>query len=205
MRAFLEQNWWMWCGSEGMGSWWSLKRTQSRNWRNNTLGKLGSQTFKFCPSKCFHFFFLCTLQSKNQGSVFVRIHAPWQVLAREAEFLKIKVPTKKVWTYFSWVWGPPEGWMEVNSLGTGSGASWALWSGDHSWLTKGPKHRAICGWDRKESCGGERGWVWEMLSPQLHLDVFQDKPNSSLIQLLYFSLIPPFSLLLGSQHCQAFL
>ncbi|XP_012372891.1 anoctamin-2 isoform X1 [Octodon degus] len=35
------------------------------------------------------------LESKNQGSVFVRIHAPWQVLAREAEFLKIKVPTKK--------------------------------------------------------------------------------------------------------------
>lgn len=44
----------------------------------------------------FHFFFLCTLQSKHQGSIFVRIHAPWQVLAREAEFLKIKVPTKKV-------------------------------------------------------------------------------------------------------------
>ncbi|XP_032973360.1 anoctamin-2 isoform X2 [Rhinolophus ferrumequinum] len=37
------------------------------------------------------------LESKNQGSVFVRIHAPWQVLAREAEFLKIKVPTKKMY------------------------------------------------------------------------------------------------------------
>ncbi|KAI4576234.1 hypothetical protein MJT46_002069 [Ovis ammon polii x Ovis aries] len=35
--------------------------------------------------------------SKSQGSVFVRIHAPWQVLAREAEFLKIKVPTKKMY------------------------------------------------------------------------------------------------------------
>uniref|UniRef100_A0A8D1YT03 Anoctamin n=1 Tax=Sus scrofa TaxID=9823 RepID=A0A8D1YT03_PIG len=35
------------------------------------------------------------LENKSQGSVFVRIHAPWQVLAREAEFLKIKVPTKK--------------------------------------------------------------------------------------------------------------
>ncbi|XP_057558083.1 anoctamin-2 isoform X6 [Hippopotamus amphibius kiboko] len=35
--------------------------------------------------------------SKSQGSVFVRIHAPWQVLAREAEFLKIKVPTKKTY------------------------------------------------------------------------------------------------------------
>ncbi|XP_012414161.1 anoctamin-2 [Trichechus manatus latirostris] len=35
------------------------------------------------------------VESKSQGSIFVRIHAPWQVLAREAEFLKIKVPTKK--------------------------------------------------------------------------------------------------------------
>nr|XP_019609895.1 PREDICTED: anoctamin-2 [Rhinolophus sinicus] len=35
------------------------------------------------------------VESKHQGSIFVRIHAPWQVLAREAEFLKIKVPTKK--------------------------------------------------------------------------------------------------------------
>ncbi|XP_074213544.1 anoctamin-2 isoform X3 [Camelus bactrianus] len=37
------------------------------------------------------------LESKSQGFVFVRIHAPWQVLAREAEFLKIKVPTKKMY------------------------------------------------------------------------------------------------------------
>ncbi|XP_054941407.1 anoctamin-2 isoform X6 [Physeter macrocephalus] len=37
------------------------------------------------------------LESKSQGSVFVRIHAPWQVLAREAEFLKIKVPTKETY------------------------------------------------------------------------------------------------------------
>ncbi|XP_012863966.1 anoctamin-2, partial [Echinops telfairi] len=35
------------------------------------------------------------VESKSQGSIFVRIHAPWQVLTREAEFLKIKVPTKK--------------------------------------------------------------------------------------------------------------
>ncbi|XP_057413040.1 anoctamin-2 [Balaenoptera acutorostrata] len=37
------------------------------------------------------------LESKSQGSVFVRIHAPWQVLAREAEFLRIRVPTKKTY------------------------------------------------------------------------------------------------------------
>ncbi|XP_042190965.1 anoctamin-2 [Callorhinchus milii] len=32
---------------------------------------------------------------KNQGTVFVRLHAPWHVLSREAEFLKVKVQTKK--------------------------------------------------------------------------------------------------------------
>lgn len=89
----------------------------------SSLGKLGSQTSKLYPYKCFHFFFLVTLQSKSQGSVFVRIHAPWQVLAREAEFLKIKVPTKKVRACFSWVWGPPEGWVDVNNLGTGPGGT----------------------------------------------------------------------------------
>ncbi|XP_078530113.1 anoctamin-2 [Lissotriton helveticus] len=34
---------------------------------------------------------------KSQGCSFVRIHAPWHVLSREAEFLKIKVPTKKLY------------------------------------------------------------------------------------------------------------
>uniref|UniRef100_A0A2K5I6M1 Anoctamin n=1 Tax=Colobus angolensis palliatus TaxID=336983 RepID=A0A2K5I6M1_COLAP len=57
----------------------------------------GAGEFKLCTYKCFHLFFLCTLQNKSQGSIFVRIHAPWQVLAREAEFLKIKVPTKKTY------------------------------------------------------------------------------------------------------------
>ncbi|XP_056312131.1 anoctamin-2b [Danio aesculapii] len=34
-------------------------------------------------------------ENKAHGHAFIRLHAPWQVLSREAEFLKIKVQTKK--------------------------------------------------------------------------------------------------------------
>ena len=35
-------------------------------------------------------------QSKIPGIGFLKIHAPWNVLCREAEFMKLKMPTMKV-------------------------------------------------------------------------------------------------------------
>uniref|UniRef100_G1SRP3 Anoctamin n=1 Tax=Oryctolagus cuniculus TaxID=9986 RepID=G1SRP3_RABIT len=64
--------------------------------RTDRSGHLGGETTEGRP---FSLSLSLSLSdsSKSQGSVFVRIHAPWQVLAREAEFLKIKVPTKKMY------------------------------------------------------------------------------------------------------------
>ncbi|KAA0724123.1 Anoctamin-1 Transmembrane protein 16A [Triplophysa tibetana] len=36
-------------------------------------------------------------ETKTSGVGFVKIHAPWNVLCREAEFMKMKMPTKKVY------------------------------------------------------------------------------------------------------------
>uniref|UniRef100_A0A4W6D1F1 Anoctamin n=1 Tax=Lates calcarifer TaxID=8187 RepID=A0A4W6D1F1_LATCA len=39
---------------------------------------------------------LVVFQSKIPGIGFLKIHAPWNILCREAEFMKLKMPTKKV-------------------------------------------------------------------------------------------------------------
>uniref|UniRef100_A0A671M8T9 Anoctamin n=1 Tax=Sinocyclocheilus anshuiensis TaxID=1608454 RepID=A0A671M8T9_9TELE len=36
-------------------------------------------------------------ETKTPGVGFVKIHAPWSILCREAEFMKLKMPTKKVY------------------------------------------------------------------------------------------------------------
>ncbi|KAK5902852.1 hypothetical protein CesoFtcFv8_008068 [Champsocephalus esox] len=36
-------------------------------------------------------------QTKIAGVGFVKIHAPWNILCREAELMKLKMPTKKVY------------------------------------------------------------------------------------------------------------
>lgn len=43
-------------------------------------------------------------QTKIQGVGFLKIHATWNVLCREAELMKLKMPTKKVNSPFL-LWG----------------------------------------------------------------------------------------------------
>lgn len=55
---------------------------------------------EFCVSHLVHNFFAyivhCVSQAKIPGVCFVKIYAPWNVLCREAEFMKLKMPTKRV-------------------------------------------------------------------------------------------------------------
>uniref|UniRef100_A0A8C1LTP6 Anoctamin n=1 Tax=Cyprinus carpio TaxID=7962 RepID=A0A8C1LTP6_CYPCA len=42
-------------------------------------------------------FFIFVFQTKLPGVGFLKIHAPWDVLCREAEFMKLKMPTTKIY------------------------------------------------------------------------------------------------------------
>jgi hypothetical protein len=58
----------------------------------------------FCLIIIILFNITCSVfQNKIPGIGFLKIHAPWNVLCREAEFMKLKMPTKKVWPAFRWI------------------------------------------------------------------------------------------------------
>lgn len=46
--------------------------------------------------------FSSVFQTKIPGVGFLKIHAPWEVLCREAEFMKLKMPTIKVCAFDSY-------------------------------------------------------------------------------------------------------
>ena len=65
----------------------------------NCSSVLGFPVFDLQPSVSFLKLLFCCLflsQTKISGVGFVKIHAPWNILCREAEFMKLKMPTKRV-------------------------------------------------------------------------------------------------------------
>uniref|UniRef100_A0AAY4B9V4 Anoctamin n=1 Tax=Denticeps clupeoides TaxID=299321 RepID=A0AAY4B9V4_9TELE len=52
--------------------------------------------------------------TKTPGVGFVKIHAPWNILCREAEFMKLKMPTKKINTFIHKVTEPLHPNVEEN-------------------------------------------------------------------------------------------
>uniref|UniRef100_A0AAQ6IPX7 Anoctamin n=1 Tax=Anabas testudineus TaxID=64144 RepID=A0AAQ6IPX7_ANATE len=61
-----------------------------------TYRSCGCIACMFRKTAQLNMYVLFVLQIKAHGPSFTRLHAPWPVLCREAEFLKIRVPTKTV-------------------------------------------------------------------------------------------------------------
>lgn len=209
MRAFLEQNWWMGYGWEGTGFWWGLKRMKTRNWRNIRLGLLVWESWG-----ARHLSYILISVSISSSLL------PYRVKARDPS-LSGYMPRGRCWPERQNSWRSkflPRKYEHV-SPGFGgllrAGWMWIIWEQDqvgHEFygveiifdspgiLSMGQWY----GWNREESWGGERGWLWEILSPQRSTwDVLHEKPHV-LIQLLYFSIVPPFSLFLGSNTARHF-
>lgn len=66
------------------------------------LGLVSNYASYASANTTFFSLFIFVFQNKIPGVGFLKIHAPWEVLCREAEFMKLKMPTFKVFVLVSY-------------------------------------------------------------------------------------------------------